>query len=403
MPSSPRTPRRYRGSSNGDSSYTSITPESRNAGYAPTSHSRNSSLQSTPTTPNRRQSQGSVGFSHIMGNDSAPGGELNGLGSLADELADAWAEDQEEDEDGSYVPIDGRVENSNGSAYEFLGQDLQHTRDSGIDVTSSPVKPPLEDNTSTPPKKPSTSKHQRVPPQPNRSDSWHEPGPDEPVTITLELEARMAAIERFARGVPDLDREGVGGAVASMLNGLRDLGSQTGVENGTTRLINAHTSLTTHVAHQTRSFYSLTYPLLSPLSAPPDADTIEELLPLITAAVSLIPQATSLNLSSLSQLMYYTTDLVQTLNYLSDTLHMTRQTTTLATRRLRSTRDLVAEMRKETEAMEEGIRWINKGGWQERLAERECASVCRDVVGGFEEVCNGWRERLVASAEIGAA
>ncbi len=169
------------------------------------------------------------------------------------------------------------------------------------------------------------------------------------------------------------------------------------------RLITAHTSLTTHLAHQTRSFYSLTYPLLSPLSEPPDADTIDELLPLITAAVSLIPQSTSQNLSSLSQLTHYTTDLIQTLNYLSDTLHMTRQTTTLATRRLRSTRELVAEMRKDSEAMEEGIRWIDKGGWQERLADRECASVCRDVVGGFEEVCTGLRERLMAGAEVGAA
>ncbi|KAI9724862.1 MAG: hypothetical protein M1812_000138 [Candelaria pacifica] len=325
----------------------------------------------------------------MIGNGIAPTVVSNGLGNLADELADAWAEDEEDAEDGSYLPVEGNTETLDGSVHGSLSQDLEHTRDSGIDVTSSPVKSLQNNDPLISPTKDRTTKNQRIRSHSSRSNSWHESSSDEPVTISVHLEARMAAIERFTRSVPDLNGNSADGVVASVLERLKDLGSQAGVENGATR--------------QTRSFYSLTYPLLSPLSAPPDADTIDELLTLITAAVSLIPQATTTNLSSLSQLTHYTTDLIQTLNYLSDTLHMTRQTTTLATRRLRSTRELVAEMRKDTEAMEEGIRWIDKGGWQERLADRECASVCRDVVGGFEEVCNGWRERLMAGAEIGAA
>lgn len=75
---------------------------------------------------------------------------------------------------------------------------------------------------------------------------------------------------------------------------------------------------------------------------------------------------------------------------------MSRQTTTLATRRLKSAKELVAEMRKEEEEKEEGERWLTKGNWGERLRNRECATVCGDVVGGFEEVCNSWRERLLA-------
>lgn len=115
-----------------------------------------------------------------------------------------------------------------------------------------------------------------------------------------------------------------------------------------------------------------------------------------------MPRPSAVAFNSLTQLHASTADLVQTLNYLSDTLHMTRQTTTTATRRLRSARELVADMKKEEEEREEGVSWLKQGRWAERLEGRECARVCGDVVGGFEEVCNGWRARLVAQAELSA-
>jgi hypothetical protein len=116
-----------------------------------------------------------------------------------------------------------------------------------------------------------------------------------------------------------------------------------------------------------------------------------------------MPRPTTAAFNSLTQLHGLTADLVQTLNYLSDTLHMSRQTTTIATRRLRSARELVAEMKREEEEREEGELWLQKGNWSERLGARECAGVCGDVVGGFEEVCNDWRARLLAQADpVGA-
>lgn len=78
---------------------------------------------------------------------------------------------------------------------------------------------------------------------------------------------------------------------------------------------------------------------------------------------------------------------------------MSRQTTATATRRLKSAKELVAEMRREEEMREEGELWLDKGNWGERLKKRECAGICGDVVGGFEDVCNGWRERLLAQEE----
>ena len=101
-----------------------------------------------------------------------------------------------------------------------------------------------------------------------------------------------------------------------------------------------------------------------------------------------------------------TSDLVSVLTYLSDTLYVMRQTTTLASRRLRAARELVVEMRREAEARKTGIDWVEEGNWECRLAGRECAGLCGEVVGGFEEVCASWRERLaggMAGIEVGAA
>ena len=116
-----------------------------------------------------------------------------------------------------------------------------------------------------------------------------------------------------------------------------------------------------------------------------------------------MPRPATAALASLTTLHSATADLVQTLNYLSDTLHMSRQTTTAAARRLRSARDMVAEMRREDELREEGERWLDRGNLGDRLRARECAGVCRGVVGGFEEVCDGWRARLLAQAESAPA
>lgn len=115
-----------------------------------------------------------------------------------------------------------------------------------------------------------------------------------------------------------------------------------------------------------------------------------------------MPRPSTSAFNSLTGLHSITSDLVQTLNYLSDTLHMSRQTTTTATRRLRSAKEIVAEMRRDEELREEGERWLTRGNWGERLEKRECAGVCGEVIGGFEEVCNGWRERLLAQAEAQA-
>lgn len=56
--------------------------------------------------------------------------------------------------------------------------------------------------------------------------------------------------------------------------------------------------------------------------------------------------------------------------------------------------DLVVELRHDAEAQETGVRWIENGKWNEKLANRECARVCGEVVEGFEKACDGWRRKL---------
>lgn len=115
-------------------------------------------------------------------------------------------------------------------------------------------------------------------------------------------------------------------------------------------------------------------------------------------------QATALNpLVSLQALISQTADITHSLRSLSDTLYESRQLTATASRRLRSARELVADLRREEEGREEGSRWIERGQWDRRLKDREAGKVCGDVVSGFEAVCGEWREKLFGAAEVAAA
>lgn len=399
MPSSPRTPRHSRHPSNIDLTFAS--PQS----YQSHTHSRKASIQ-TPTTPNNRHS--------LTRSDSlndpvfASGGAQpsNGLGNLADELADAWG-DEEEEEYGDEVDMNFQSAEPEGGE---VGEEVP-TRDSGVDVSSSPVRDDKANGLS-PPKE--TRGHRRQQSDYDGSDYGGDSDLESP-GIPPGLAKRMDTVEGLARRGLENNGTERDGVVKRVIESLKDLGVQSGVEGGATRyvvisnieeqiliwsrLITAHSALSTHIIHQTRQLQSLAYPLFLPASIPPDEDFINELLPLLLTVSESMPRPTTVAFNSLTQLHTSTVDVIQTLNSLSDSLYMSRQTTTTATRRLRSVTELVKEMRKEEDEREEGERWLKRHNWGERLGKRECAGVCGDVVGGFEEVCNGWRARLVAQAE----
>ncbi|UNI24473.1 hypothetical protein JDV02_010214 [Purpureocillium takamizusanense] len=385
MPSSPRTPR----------------------------HSRNSSaIDSVQASPHvRRLSKSSLhdGSSivhqdslelHMLGGVAASG---NGMGNLADELADALTDSEEgedDDDDDDELPrqVDTGETADDGHANAVDATAIERHKNStagGSWVEDGGARG-KDDALGIP--SPYRRAHQRKESEYDGSEYGSDSDLDA-AGMPPTLIARIDAVESLARrGTGSL-----GGSADDIFQrvtgGLRDLGSQSVVEGSASRLITAHTALTTHLAHQTRQLHSLTFPLLSPLAPPPDVDIVDDLVPLLLSLSDAMPRPSTSAFNSLAALHSVTADLIQTLSYLSDTLHMSRQTTSSATRKLKSAKELVAEMRREDELREEGERWLSRGNWGERLQKRECAGVCGEVIGGFEDVCNGLRQRLLSQAE----
>lgn len=135
---------------------------------------------------------------------------------------------------------------------------------------------------------------------------------------------------------------------------------------------------------------------MSPFSIPYSTDDIDDLLPYLSALINLVPSSDRQSLSSLHTLRTMTADLQMTLTYLSDSVHMNRQTVTSSGRKLRAVTELVTEIRQQAEVSEEAIRWIEMGEWERKLSSRNSKKVCREVIRGFEETCQSWRQRLAA-------
>jgi hypothetical protein len=327
---------------------------------------------------------------------SSGGDGTQGLGNLADELADAFSDDGEYDETSQAPDITVDLDDAEAP------RDAEGQRDSGVDVASptNGVSHKRNDSLSAPAM--NGRGHRRPGSEYDGSEYGSDSDLDSP-GMPPTLVTRIDAIESLARRGAENTGGSSDGVFRRVTNSLRDLGSQSGVEGGASRLITAHSALTTYLNHQTRQIQNLAYPLLSPLTVPPDPEAIDEVLPLLLSLSETVPRPSAGAYNALNSLHSVTIDVIQTLNYLTDTLQMSRQTTSMATRRLKSARELVAEMKAEEELREEGERWLTRGNWGERLRRRECAHVCHDVVGGFEKVCDGWRARLLAQVETSPA
>ncbi|KAI9798081.1 MAG: hypothetical protein M1833_004978 [Piccolia ochrophora] len=304
----------------------------------------------------------------------------HGLGNLADELADAWdAEGEEEDHDRSSfdADVDGITFQGTPSRLDFSS-----TRDKRIDRVPPP-EAALQYPSSPSPLR---STHRQ---EWSKSQTTNA----EPSNVSSTLDIWIKAIESLNqkcshKSSADDD------AIPLLIASLKDLGGQASVESGTTRLITTHTALTSHLTHQTRTLHSLTYLLLSPLPStfsPLSNLDPDPLLILLAPLSDLLPTPSIQPPQNLHALTTLTTDLLTSLSAVSDTLHESRQATTVAARKLRATLEMVREMRREDEEADEGRRWIERGRWEDRLGRRECAEVVREVVGGFEEVCGRWR------------
>ncbi|KAJ5374249.1 hypothetical protein N7517_006255 [Penicillium concentricum] len=378
---------------------------------------RTPQLSAPPSPIASRHNSNAMSGSHRESGDFSGAADIGGggLGNLADELADAWEEDD------GYGYASGQEASRAGSQHMGHSDGEEMYMQSVHSVRSRSPSLSSERDSLHPSKNKHRANHLR---QHRRQESQYDGsdyGPDsdlEEADISPALESQMAEIESLVRrGIENNGSEN-DYVIQRTVESLKDLGGQSGIENSAMRLITAHSSITSHLTHQTRALQSLVHPLLfSPFPLLSD-DAIDSLMPLIDEG--LLPNlpypfpeqhqdsqsTTSAHnpLASLQALISQTADITHTLRGLSDTLYESRQLTSTASRRLRSARELVADIRREEESREEGSRWIERGEWDRRIKDREAGKVCGDVVSGFEAVCGEWREKLFGTnAEMAAA
>jgi hypothetical protein len=320
------------------------------------------------------------------GGAASGGGGGGGLGSLADELAalgDDYSDEEDEDEEegmGSGAENNewrGERSDSPTAAYD----------DSGI--LSAPVGVGGVGVHPTPTRSVSGAMQLRRAPSPISDEDVEE-----------ELDEKISAIERLALDQKKLLREEDaedGGVVNRLMAGLQSLPSQNPLEAGSTRLITAHSALSSHLLNQTARLRDLGF-AVSAAGLPPPPDTADLLLGLI----ELIPRNSIEPLQELNAVHNLTMSLISQLSFLSDSLHMARQSSMAARRKLQAAKEACADWRRELEMVEYAQRWIEDGDWDARCKRREAAIVCSDVTSGFEDVCRGFEEKLRAQELVTA-
>jgi hypothetical protein len=152
-----------------------------------------------------------------------PTASSNGLGNLADELADAWDDDEVEGED-----------EEPDMNFQEVRQEIETTRDSGVDVTSSPVQPAAKPANLTPPT--GGRGHRRQSSDYDGSDYGGDSDLESP-GIPAGLASRIDMVESLARRGTENNGTERDGVVKRVIDSLKDLGGQSGVEGGATRYV----------------------------------------------------------------------------------------------------------------------------------------------------------------------
>lgn len=303
----------------------------------------------------------------------------NGLGSLADELA-ALGDDYSDDDD---------EEDDDYSAYDGFLHNPHHASDNENDGTTTSTSP-------IPPSHAATGSPKRAPRAPSdfSGSDYGDPDDDliEPGGITIGLEEKLVAMERLTLHHRSLlhSEDAANTVIPRLMDGLQNLLPQSQLESGCARLTTANTAISSHMNNQTRTLRDLSFTINS--ASLPAPETAELLMSLI----ELIPRPAQLPLQELSRLHHQTLSLVSQLSFLSDSLHMVRQSTIAANRKLRVAKEACADWRSEIEMVDKARRWIEDGDWDAKCRRREAAVVCKDVTSGFEDVCRGFEEKLRA-------
>ena len=399
-PSSPATPSRTRARRPSKIDFSSSASSNAYHASIGTSSSRRSSRTSqasvpfSPMTPHQQlDKRQSTSLSIASDGIYDALAEAENMGNLADELAGVWDEDGAEEPGSSFLEglREGSVDPSS------LRDDRSPTTPSRKPVLDDPIYSPTRSAGNA--KRKIFRRHKKG--QSRHEDSDHGEASDVEEVEDVDgmppgLAREMAKIETLARqGLDDESVSEARGVIPRMMAGLKDLGPQASIENGATRIITAYTSVANHRAQKTRQICLLAQSLLLDIYPTLPDEEIDDLiseLELLIQYAQLPPGPSALQ--SLQMLVANTSDLTHSLRSLSDTMQESRQAASAASRRLKNARDLVVELQQEEAAREEGIRYLEKGGWDGRIRQREAQKLCGDVVAGFETTCDAWRYRL---------
>ncbi|KAL9043176.1 MAG: hypothetical protein Q9180_000056 [Flavoplaca navasiana] len=395
MPSSPHTPTRRRRLS--DCAQTLSPPRINQCSPADKRSSQGFSNHSVASpvslkSPSTLDSPGFDASNHSLDYKDAS----DGLGNLAEELAEAW-----DHECGGDIQLASVVEKKES---DLSGRCHEHQRPAsiigrGMAINISNVSDDGSNHCQSlsPPKQRAQSGLYRTTSQTSLydgSDCGDSSNLEDVHGIPLSLENRLAAIESLARCGAESNGSGADTIAMRVAESLRDLPSQAVVEAGASRLTTAYTAISTNLMHQTRIIQTLSAQLMSPFTFPPSFDEVEDMLPLLVATLELIPRSNPRAALAINSLHVSALDLISSLSVLADSLHMIRQTTSSASRRLKAAKDAIKELKIEAELWEAGIRWVEKGNWDQRLSNRQCGNICEDLVGGFNEVCEWWEQSI---------
>lgn len=318
-----------------------------------------------------------------------------GFGNLADELEEAWDQDTDE--------IDGPfLEGLREGDSEVLRSPSVMSQMQEIDRTMSPQSPRRSSLLRLPDKPPSPSKQWASMGTPQKKTeslydgSDYGPSSDDEAfdMIAPTLQRRihdMEEITRISANTDTLSEDG--GVIERTTAALKNsLGQQSNIENGSTRLMTAYDSMSTHRLQQTRDLAGTTQTLLSSVTNSffelpeevidlilGDVDKLISTLPFLPSS----PQAGPTALSALQTFANNTQELLGLLFGLSDTLTEHRQHLLTATRRLKQVRDLVEELLAEEQLVETNMMLIQAGDWDRRCRERHAAKAVAEVLDGF--------------------
>jgi hypothetical protein len=337
-----------------------------------------------------------------------------GLGNLADELGQAWDDDEAEEEQSNFLEGLREGDVVQDSSIQSPGYEMNDMHDFGFGmVMQSPQRHDRLDRHDTaasldsmpPPKLAASSSSQKTPGHQRHESAYdgsdygpetEEEGRDgDDSSIPPMLKRRIRDIENLTRmcvvNPADAVSEG-GGTIKRTITSLKDMGGggQGNIEYGVTRLITAYTSMASHRTHKTRDLFSQSHSLMyggTVLNLP--EELIDLLLDEIDALSSTLPFLRPLPqqnpLLSLQLLASQTEELGQTLRSLTDLLQESRLAATAATRKLKSVRDMVEDMALEEDLVENSILLIQAGDWDRRCKTRQAAKTCQEVCKGFAD------------------